>query len=396
MPTVKKQTKSQVVKLTTLTPLWTGGVSGQMDRVHETGIIGSMRWWYEAIIRGLGGFACDPTEHNEKDEQNCQVAKYYGRNGWRRQFRLDGRSTDGCELYPGNVRIPSGRNRGWFLGSGLHCNLDLHITQTSCPVLTEKEELVPLAWALPLRLMHYWGALGAKTQHGYGVVEIHDVDKLPFLDDKSTRLLFGDLSKTQRNQMALLPNLKYMFFSKIAFQGDQDWWEDTITFKNAHSELRKVFRKSASYKRPSVPVSPIFRNWLRYNYIGPHPTSGRSPIDFGKKPYGQAEQEVFGCLRPTRRRTRLNISSAYKVDNRWAIRIWGWLPKSKNYDREKVLKSLKKLLQETRWSTGLIGPTINSPELLVWREFRSARDTVRFIDNPTDFLISLANGEVKP
>lgn len=35
------------IKLRTLTPLWTGGVGGTCDRVHETGIIGSLRWWYE-------------------------------------------------------------------------------------------------------------------------------------------------------------------------------------------------------------------------------------------------------------------------------------------------------------------------------------------------------------
>ena len=49
------------LKIKTLTPIWTGGVEGKCDRLHETGIIGSMRWWYEAIVRGLGGYACDPT-----------------------------------------------------------------------------------------------------------------------------------------------------------------------------------------------------------------------------------------------------------------------------------------------------------------------------------------------
>ena len=38
------------VKIRTLTPLWTGGLDGTMDRIHETGIIGSLRWWYEAIV----------------------------------------------------------------------------------------------------------------------------------------------------------------------------------------------------------------------------------------------------------------------------------------------------------------------------------------------------------
>jgi len=48
----------------TLTPLWTGGSDGKMDRVHETGIIGSIRWWYEVIARGLGYYVCDPTSDN--------------------------------------------------------------------------------------------------------------------------------------------------------------------------------------------------------------------------------------------------------------------------------------------------------------------------------------------
>gem|GEM_PF-5659327 len=30
-----------------------------MDRIHETGIIGSLRWWYEAVMRGLDGKVCD-------------------------------------------------------------------------------------------------------------------------------------------------------------------------------------------------------------------------------------------------------------------------------------------------------------------------------------------------
>ncbi|HHF52316.1 MAG TPA: type III-B CRISPR module RAMP protein Cmr1, partial [Candidatus Aminicenantes bacterium] len=40
------------MKIKTLTPIWTGGVGGRCDRLHETGIIGSLRWWYEAIVRG--------------------------------------------------------------------------------------------------------------------------------------------------------------------------------------------------------------------------------------------------------------------------------------------------------------------------------------------------------
>jgi CRISPR-associated protein Cmr1 len=32
------------VQITTLTPLWTGGVDGTTDRLHESGLLGSLRW----------------------------------------------------------------------------------------------------------------------------------------------------------------------------------------------------------------------------------------------------------------------------------------------------------------------------------------------------------------
>ena len=94
-------------KLKTKTPLWTGGVGGKTERLQETGILGSLRWWYEVIVRGLGGDACDPTEHRcildideYKNRPNdplsprlhnaglCDVCQVFGATGWKRRFRL--------------------------------------------------------------------------------------------------------------------------------------------------------------------------------------------------------------------------------------------------------------------------------------------------------------------
>ncbi|MCU0527871.1 MAG: type III-B CRISPR module RAMP protein Cmr1, partial [Elainella sp. Prado103] len=44
------------INVKTLTPLWTGGAdAGKCDRIHETGILGSLRWWMEVLVRGMGG-----------------------------------------------------------------------------------------------------------------------------------------------------------------------------------------------------------------------------------------------------------------------------------------------------------------------------------------------------
>jgi CRISPR-associated protein Cmr1 len=38
-----------VFKLKTLIPIWTGGVEGKPDKLHITGIKGSVRWWYPEL-----------------------------------------------------------------------------------------------------------------------------------------------------------------------------------------------------------------------------------------------------------------------------------------------------------------------------------------------------------
>ena len=79
------------IQLKTLTPIWTGGMDRTCDRLHETGLIGSLRWWYEALVRGLGGYACDPTSDDrcpDKDGKHCVACELFGCTGWSRKFRL--------------------------------------------------------------------------------------------------------------------------------------------------------------------------------------------------------------------------------------------------------------------------------------------------------------------
>ncbi len=92
-------TNSLEITLKTLTPLWTGGIDQTCDRLHETGLIGSLRWWYEALVRGLGGYACDPIDKDSKceydpkkpdppEKQLCAACYLFGCTGWARKFRL--------------------------------------------------------------------------------------------------------------------------------------------------------------------------------------------------------------------------------------------------------------------------------------------------------------------
>src|SRR5437763_494644 len=86
-------TNSLTIKLTTLTPLWTGGADGTSDRLHITGIMGSLRWWYEVLVRGVGGRVCSinkPCIYNKDEPYQglCNVCRLFGATGWARRFKI--------------------------------------------------------------------------------------------------------------------------------------------------------------------------------------------------------------------------------------------------------------------------------------------------------------------
>ena len=87
-------------QLRALTDLWTGSVTleernGQInektgpDRLITTGLLGSIRWWFEVLVRGLSGSACDPTDTKCEERNHCVVCELFGCTGWARKFRFE-------------------------------------------------------------------------------------------------------------------------------------------------------------------------------------------------------------------------------------------------------------------------------------------------------------------
>jgi len=138
------------ITLKTLTPLWTGGVDGTCDRLHETGLIGSLRWWYEALVRGLGGYACDPTSEDrcpDKDGNRCVACELFGCTGWGRKFRLEA---------PAEVELVQIRGNLKAIKQGQEIEVKI------VPLRPMAEE----EWCLlqaTFRLISEYGAIGGKT-----------------------------------------------------------------------------------------------------------------------------------------------------------------------------------------------------------------------------------------
>lgn len=193
------------ITIKTLTPLWTGGVDQTSDRLHETGLIGSLRWWYEALVRGLGGYACDPTSDNpearcsfdskayQKAKTNgiaeqeaiqaglktvCPVCYLFGTTGWARLFQL--RAVD-TPVTPLHFRTTVAMNKGWLkrVFGGQNGNID----SLQVPYGSLTFQLIPRRYdetyaksqfALLLHLAADHGGLGARLQHGFGQIRFPD------------------------------------------------------------------------------------------------------------------------------------------------------------------------------------------------------------------------------
>ncbi len=336
------------IKLKTLTPLWTGGVNGTMDRIHETGIIGSLRWWYEVIVRGLGGSACDPTHRacffdiekyrksNQVDERVrlkeaglCDVCQIFGATGWQRRFKLkikeaqisyietEGqiRAKRSYRNRKGEIRIPT-----WYFPHPARSgNFNIHI-QSLFPEF-QSSIIVGL-----FRLISYWGSLGTKAQMGFGIVEMADDVNIDF------SLNWIDAISGQNNYSSL-PSLKNIFSCHIKL--DNATTQETFNIKY---DIRRLFSSDKN---------------LRHF--------------------------IMGTVTGKRIGTKIKVSRPYSDGK---IRIWGWIPEeAKEYDdiwsREKILNKIYNLL-DTNY------------QIINWREMNSPRDTILpNCNNPKYFLESL-------
>lgn len=122
-----------IFRLKALTPIWTGGLKrGDNTKLHFTGIKGSIRWWYEVLIRGLNYYACDPRPNSngcsfkikdvlqsafnnaslfqqEVKKQICPACYLFGCTGWSGKFSIrittDGRVPRDKQLSVGETPL---------------------------------------------------------------------------------------------------------------------------------------------------------------------------------------------------------------------------------------------------------------------------------------------------
>jgi CRISPR-associated protein Cmr1 len=380
-----------------------------MDRIHETGIIGSIRWWYEVIARGLGYYVCDPTSETrcpnesekEKKKEYCSACLLFGATGYKRRFRF---SIDGSELETSNpFKIFSGRMHtgsdnefegGWYINAGSTEAFEIHIK----PLDNDFDHVLV---QLPLRLASNLGALGAKTQLGYGVFSFEQETEpsITLFAKALTKISSEEKLKkldihlrSNANNSSIYPNLREMFFATIRFRISADeWWKEIKGLRTFNETALKTW-----IDNNSAPISPTIKNWFRYD----DNVSKFWKTERCRK--GDLANWLFGTIRKDGNiASKINISGAYNPSddekNLWEFQIWGWIPtkyeRCRDFNREDILNRLMKLITDTTdedWQE-LLGRFVNSFELHSWREFNSARDTFGLLNSMNDFIDSLIN-----
>jgi len=340
------------VKIQTLTPLWTGGVDGSMDRIHETGIIGSMRWWYEAIVRGLGGSACDPSKggcifnaekyrqskaiderHRLKDAGLCDVCQIFGATGWKRRFRLEieehaisnacnERTVEANRTYEYTDRkgLKHSKTPKWHFKSAKAGQFSI-----ICHSLSHDFQLGIIDELL--RFMIEWTALGAKTQMGFGVIE-------SLSDPPEGHPLYNWIKGiNDKSYDPDLPSIRDMFFARIQLTEAKD--REIFDLKY---DLRRLFAEDRN-----------LRHFIMGTISGEHIAA------------------------------KVKLSRPYEDGQ---IRVWGWVPReasvySKKCNKESILQSI-------------YGHINSQYSIKSWHEMNSTRDKIyKNQDDPLIFLKSL-------
>lgn len=313
------------VNLNMFTPLWTGDANQRGVRVRETSVLGSLRWWYEALLRGLGQYACDPAQEGactyEKDKRHspiCLACQVFGCTGFSRRFRLmlEGGGDAG---QPKEVRLKhpgSSNHRGWRIPPNLTPQVKLTFLPLGSSGLGEFEKG---ALFFTLRFIEHYGALGAKTSHGQGIIKITDWDGFanhPSLDRWKDEL--ENRRPTNKSENPPAPDTSDFVGATITLNTEATakarWWKDIPL-----SGLDSFGLNEKSTWLPSAPaVRARLRGWLRDQANFPT-FSGSLRSD---------RHRLMGTIQKPPKGSDIFVTHLYRDSEQWLMRIFGFIPRN--------------------------------------------------------------------
>ena len=332
------------IEIKTLTPLWTGGVDRKCDRLHETGIIGSMRWWYEAIVRGLGGYACDPSSdpckyNGENGLANiCLACQIFGCTGYGRRFRLvvQANGNLGQLIEVKLSKLGDHNHRGWRMP----VNSADSVTLSVLPMREDGlQDFEITALYYTVCLIEQYGALGAKTSHGQGVIKVSDWGNLTAkmsVDEWCEKLKQRPAKKS--NNVTDVPNFNNFVGVMVVtvvidnsdLNADDLWNIIRLEARQLNGQAWNINKNNTWI--PSAPAfRAVLRDWLRNNKNIPGFTGNLNSERH--RLMGTTQRWDDPNSRQARDRPKgsdIFVTHLYKFNKRWAMRVFGFVSSNGN------------------------------------------------------------------
>jgi len=343
----------ETIYLRTLTPLWTGDIDRTSAQVRETGLIGSLRWWYEGLVRSFGGYACDPrpksphrcelSGREKTDEERrtkmCAACYLFGCTGWSRRFRLEVDDLKPLPLFFMSYRTVYVTNGNWlvrlyggrpeksrpprFHFNGVQTLWGQRFAVRIVPVRGNSQDIYDQLVYL-LNLISTWGALGAKTQNGFG--QVQPLDALSENSSARGRNLVAEHARRFMTRQNDVDHFRFdRFFSRVY----------EIKDPAPYSGMELIGQPPNGFDCKAHFIPCAFD--IRYKSRTRNPRTGQGQ-NFGLRPFfrehfgQQVTSALFGETRAVkdndRSASRIHVSHLYKetAHTPFKLKIWGWVP----------------------------------------------------------------------
>lgn len=244
-------------QFTAITELWTGDASQRNTRLMTTGLLGSIRWWFEVLVRGLGGSACDPTsesrcpEKSQDQTRRCVVCELFGCTGWARKFRFE-------------VVDRNGRPIQDALKAGTSFTLRFTPLRR---IMDEEWTLLDLT----LQLIAEYAAIGGKTVYkpsdepgrdraehhkDYGLIRLETTPFIQNVDEKSLRNYVSQTTWRKLDHRSIAwASLNHFFAVKGYYLARQSSVQSTFNRVLGRPEAKKVSTQGNNWLAGSQGVS---------------------------------------------------------------------------------------------------------------------------------------------
>jgi len=317
-----------------LTPVWTGDVNRQGGKLRETGLVGSLRWWYEAVLRSVGVYACDPStgscDGSKKSKDICLACQLFGCTGYSRRFRfeIDSHGASG-QLREVKLKNPGNANhRGWRIPQELTKPFRLKIV----PLFAEGFDIDGIG--LALRLIQRFGALGAKTSQGQGIVRFDGIPSADFAKWKDALTRRPHQQSDQHPNSPSLDNIVGVNVKLEVATSGKDWWKKIPLY------MEDFPLSDNSTWIPSAPaVRAMLRSELRNGASADDNDRHRLMGTIGR--WGDQRPEVKdGKKKDRTKASDVFVSHLYMERQRWRMRIFVFVAKNGNGADQRLRKLL--------------------------------------------------------